>query len=56
MDECQVIMGVERGKELRSFLEGLLGDACPCAKGVPCPLLSKVPHPRKPVQQSAVPL
>lgn len=36
---CEVIFGCQRAAELSAFLEGAMGEPCPCKQGRTCPLL-----------------
>lgn len=43
MDECQIVMGEERGAEIRALMESVLGTPCWCIRGpVACPILHPI--------------
>ena len=41
MQVCEVIYGSERGTQVQTFLEGAMGQPCPCRQGQPCPLMPR---------------
>lgn len=41
MQVCEVIYGCERAAKLQAFLEGAMGQPCPCRQDQPCPLMPR---------------
>lgn len=44
MQTCEVIYGCERAAQVQAFLEGAMGEPCPCKRDLPCPLMPPSPE------------
>lgn len=38
MYQCQLLFGATRGQQIHELVEESIGGACPCLRGIPCPI------------------
>lgn len=38
LNECQLLLGIDRGIAVRNLIRQTTGEPCPCEAGRPCPL------------------
>ena len=54
---CELLFGEEKGARIRAQIEDAIGEACPCVRGLTCPLLGEpLKSPEVPLPRVAEPI